>query len=278
MVSEIRNPYNGEVIGCVPLVSRGEVVSAIDAAVKAAPAAAALPSYQRAAILHRIRSGLLERKEELSEILAAEAGKPLALARTELDRAIFVFEQGAEEAKRIGGEMMPMDLMPHGEGRWGLTRRFPLSPIAAITPFNFPVLLAAHKLAPAIACGATMVLKPPPQDPLTTMKLGEIVSQCGYPEGAITIVPCTNDGCRAAAGRSPNPDDQFHRFRPGGMDDSPARTDQARSAGAGRQCRGHDRARRRPGPCREALCRRRLPLCRPILHFHPAHPGPRSGL
>lgn len=93
----------------------------------------------------------------------------------------------------MGGEVIPMDLQPHGERRWGITRRFPLAPISAITPFNFPVLLAAHKLAPAIACGATMVLKPPPQDPLSTLLLGEILSECGYPAGALSILPCTND-------------------------------------------------------------------------------------
>jgi acyl-CoA reductase-like NAD-dependent aldehyde dehydrogenase len=193
MKSEIRSPYDGSVVGQVDLASRGEVVRAIDDAVQAAPVAAALPSHARAAALGRIRACVAERKEELARLLAAEAGKPLALARTEVDRTIFVFEQGAEEAKRIGGEVLPMDLMPHGEGRWAITRRFPLSPIAAITPFNFPLLLAAHKLAPAMACGATMVLKPPPQDPLSTMLLAGIVRESGYPGGAISILPCRND-------------------------------------------------------------------------------------
>jgi glyceraldehyde-3-phosphate dehydrogenase (NADP+) len=193
MKSEIRSPYDGSVVGSVALASRAEVVSAIDRAVAAAPAAQALPSHARAAALSRIRACVLERKEELSRLLAAEAGKPLGLARTELDRTIFVFEQGMEEAMRMGGEVLPMDLLPHGEGRWGITRRFPLSPIAAITPFNFPLLLAAHKLAPAMACGATMVLKPPPQDPLSTMLLAGIVRESGYPDGAISILPCTND-------------------------------------------------------------------------------------
>jgi glyceraldehyde-3-phosphate dehydrogenase (NADP+) len=193
MNQDIRSPYDGSVIGQVTPVGREEVVRAIDLAVAAAPAAQALPSHARAAALHRVRGCLVERKEELSRLLAAEAGKPLALARTELDRAIFVFEQGSEEAKRMGGEVVPMDLMPHGEGRWGITRRFPLSPIAAITPFNFPILLAAHKLAPAMACGATMVLKPPPQDPLSTMRLAGILRESGYPEGAISILPCSNE-------------------------------------------------------------------------------------
>jgi glyceraldehyde-3-phosphate dehydrogenase (NADP+) len=191
--AEIRSPYSGEVIGRAALADRRDVIAAIDAAVAAAPIAAALPSHARAAVLDRIRTALADRRDELARLLAAEAGKPLGLARTEIDRAIFVFQQGAEEAKRIGGEVIPMDLAPHGEGRWGLTRRFPLSPISAIIPFNFPILLAAHKLAPAIACGATMVLKPPPQDPLATLLLAEIVQGSGYPAGAISVLPCTND-------------------------------------------------------------------------------------
>jgi len=101
-----------------------------------------------------------------------------------------VFRDAAEEATRIGGEVLPADVVPAGTGRIALTRRFPLSPIAAITPFNFPVLLAAHKIAPAMACGATITLKPPPQDPLTTLRLGEIIKTSGYPEGAVNIVPC----------------------------------------------------------------------------------------
>lgn len=190
---EIRNPYSGEIVGRTPVAGRAQVLEAIDAAVAAAPQAAAMPSHARAAVLDRICAGLRERREEIARVLAQEAGKPLGLARTEIDRAIFVFDQGSEEAKRIGGDVIPMDLMPHGEQRWAMTRRFPRSPIAAITPFNFPVLLAAHKLAPAIACGAAMILKPPPQDPLSTMLLAEVVHAAGYPEGAISILPCSNE-------------------------------------------------------------------------------------
>jgi glyceraldehyde-3-phosphate dehydrogenase (NADP+) len=190
---DIRSPYSGETIGRAALASRDDVTAAIDAAAAAAPEAAALPTHARAAVLDRIAAAVSERKEEMARLLAEEAGKPVGAARIELDRAAFVFRQGSEEAKRIGGVVMPMDLMAHGEKRWGLTRRFPLAPIAAITPFNFPVLLAAHKLAPAIACGATMVLKPPPQDPLSTMLLAGIVRDAGYPAGALSIVPCTND-------------------------------------------------------------------------------------
>lgn len=194
---EIRSPYSGSPVGRAAVATACDVLAAIDAAVRTAPVAAALPSHARAAVLDRIADGLRLRREEVAQLLAAEAGKPLLSARTEIDRAIFVFAQGAEEAKRIGGVVMPMDLMPHGEQRWGITRRFPLSPISAITPFNFPVLLAAHKLAPAIACGATMVLKPPPQDPLSTLLLAEIIADCGYPAGALSVFPCSTDDAAA---------------------------------------------------------------------------------
>jgi acyl-CoA reductase-like NAD-dependent aldehyde dehydrogenase len=189
----ITSPYSGDLIGRAELATAEDIATAIDAAVDARSAAAALPSHARASVLDRIGAGVSAHRESLARLLAAEAGKPLAMARTEIDRAIFVFRQGAEEAVRMGGDVIPMDLQPHGERRWGLTRRFPLSPISAIIPFNFPVLLAAHKLAPAIACGATMILKVPPQDPLATLLLGEIVRDSGYPAGAISILLSTND-------------------------------------------------------------------------------------
>ncbi|MGH7529755.1 MAG: aldehyde dehydrogenase family protein, partial [Gemmatimonadales bacterium] len=137
-----------------------------------------------------IAAGLEAARDEFARTLALEAGKPIAQARIELDRAIFAFRDAAEEATRIGGEVLPADAAPAGTGRLALTRRFPLSPIAAITPFNFPVLLAAHKIGPAMACGAALTLKPPPQDPLTTLRLAELVRDSGYPAGGIAVVPC----------------------------------------------------------------------------------------
>lgn len=190
---DVRNPYSGEVVGRAAVGTREDVEAAIADACRVAKATAALPSHARATALDRLRQALADSRDEIANLLAREAGKTLALARAEVDRAVFVLQQGAEEAKRIGGEVLPMDLMPHGEGRWAITRRFPRSPIAAITPFNFPVLLAAHKLAPAMACGATMVLKPPPQDPLSTLALARLIPECGYPAGAIAVVPCENE-------------------------------------------------------------------------------------
>ncbi len=186
----IRAPHDGSEVGVAALAGPEEVRAAIDANVRSARACRELPAFTRAAVLRKVADGLDAARADFARTLALEAGKPIAQARTELDRAIFVFRDAAEEATRIGGEVLPADVVPAGTGRLAITRRFPLSPIAAITPFNFPVLLAAHKIAPAMACGATITLKPPPQDPLTTLRLGEIIKTSGYPEGAVNIVPC----------------------------------------------------------------------------------------
>jgi acyl-CoA reductase-like NAD-dependent aldehyde dehydrogenase len=186
----IRAPHDGSEVGVVALAGPEEVRAALDANVAVAPACRAMPSYARAASLRKIAEGLEAARAEFARTLALEAGKPIAQAKTEIDRASFVFRDAAEEATRMQGEVLPADVVPAGTGRIAITRRFPLSPIAAITPFNFPVLLAAHKIAPAMACGATITLKPPPQDPLTTLRLAELVRTSGYPEGGVNVVPC----------------------------------------------------------------------------------------
>jgi glyceraldehyde-3-phosphate dehydrogenase (NADP+) len=149
-----------------------------------------MPAYERAQALRATADGMTAERQELSRTLALEAGKPISQARGEVDRSIALFNDAAEEATRISGEVLPTDCVPLGKGRIALTRRFPLSPIAAITPFNFPVLLTAHKIAPAMACGATITVKPPPQDPLATLRVMEIVKASGYPEGGVNLVPC----------------------------------------------------------------------------------------
>jgi len=186
----IRAPHDGSEVGVCALAGPEEVRAALDASVAAARACCDMPAYERAAALRRVADALAGEQAALARTLALEAGKPIAQARTELDRATFVFRDAAEEATRIGGEVLPTDGLPVGAGRIALTRRFPLSPIVGITPFNFPVLLAAHKIAPAMACGAAITLKPPPQDPLTTLRLGEIVQASGYPTGGVSVVPC----------------------------------------------------------------------------------------
>jgi acyl-CoA reductase-like NAD-dependent aldehyde dehydrogenase len=186
----IRAPHDGSEVGVVALAGPEDVRAALDANVAAARACREMPAYARAAALRKVADGLEAARDEFARTLALEAGKPIAQAKTEIDRAIYVFRDGAEEATRIDGAVLPADVVPAGTGRIAITRRFPLSPIAGITPFNFPVLLAAHKIAPAMACGATITVKPPPQDPLTTLRLGELIKSSGYPAGAVNIVPC----------------------------------------------------------------------------------------
>jgi acyl-CoA reductase-like NAD-dependent aldehyde dehydrogenase len=192
----VRSPYDGSEVGTHPLASAEDMDSAVASNVAAAEACRRLPAYERAACLRRVADHLEARKDEVATLLAREAGKPIGSARVEVERAVFVFRDGAEEATRIGGEVLPLDVLPAGRGRLGLTRRWPLSPVAAITPFNFPALLTAHKLAPAIACGAALTLKPPPQDPLTPLLIGEIVADSGYPAGGVNVVPCDLDVAR----------------------------------------------------------------------------------
>jgi glyceraldehyde-3-phosphate dehydrogenase (NADP+) len=152
-----------------------------------------LPAYERGRILREISAGIKARREELGRLIALEAGKPIRDALVEVDRAVLTFRLGAEEAERITGELIPLDLMPSSKDRVGITRRFPIGPIAGISPFNFPLNLAAHKLAPAIASGNPIVLKPPSKDPLTMLTVAEIVEAAGPPAGMVSILPMTRE-------------------------------------------------------------------------------------
>jgi len=190
---EIRAPYDGSVVGHVFQGTRQHAEAAIAASVKAFGTTRRLPAVERQRVLRRIAEGLAQRKQEFAQTIAQEAGKPIRAARTEVDRSIFTFTVAAEESTRIYGEYLPLDWQEYTVGRWGLVRRFPLGPIAGITPFNFPLNLVAHKLAPAIAAGCTLVLKPAPQTPLTAMLLAETVQQAGWPDGALNVLPLSNE-------------------------------------------------------------------------------------
>jgi acyl-CoA reductase-like NAD-dependent aldehyde dehydrogenase len=191
-VSEVRSPYDGSVVGAVHLATKEDVEGAIQAAVVAFEITKKLGSYQRKAVLQKISTRLENRREEFARSIALEAGKPIKTARAEVDRAIFTFSVAAEEATRIGGEYLPLDWQEFTAGRWGIEKRFPLGPIAAITPFNFPLNLVAHKLAPAIAAGCTMVLKPAPQTPMSALMLAEVVEEAGWPAGALNALAMQN--------------------------------------------------------------------------------------
>ena len=166
---------------------------AVEAAVAAFEVTRKLPAYERGRILREISAGIRERREELGRLIATEAGKPIRDALVEVDRAVLTFRLGAEEAERITGEVIPLDLLPSSKDRVGITRRFPIGPIAGISPFNFPLNLAAHKIAPAIASGNPIVLKPPSKDPLTMLAVAEIIEAAGAPAGSVSILPMTRE-------------------------------------------------------------------------------------
>ena len=190
---EIRNPYNQDVIAVVNYASARDAEEAIARAASAFGTMRPLPSYRRAEVLRHVANELTARKEELAELIMLEAGKPIRDARTEVTRAIQTFTVAAEETKRLGGELLPLDWLVGSENRWAVVRRFPIGPILGITPFNFPLNLVAHKVAPALASGNSIIIKPAPQTPLSALRLGEIVCEAGWPEGGLSILPCSND-------------------------------------------------------------------------------------
>ena len=188
-----RPGYPGEPAGATYLATPAQYDEAVDAAVTAFETTRRLPGYERARILHAISSGIRERRDELAQLIALEAGKPIRDALGEVDRAVITFRLGAEEAERMYGEVIPMDTGPASVGRIGVVRRFPIGPIAGISPFNFPLNLAAHKVAPAIATGNPIVLKPPSKDPLVMLTVGEIIDAAGAPAGSVSILPMTRE-------------------------------------------------------------------------------------
>jgi glyceraldehyde-3-phosphate dehydrogenase (NADP+) len=191
---EIANPADsGTPAGSTYNATPEQYEEATRAAVEAFAVTRTLPAYERGAILRTISGGIKARREELGRVMALESGKPIRDALVEVDRAVLTFRLGAEEAERMTGELIPLDLMASSKGRIGITRRFPIGPIAAITPFNFPLNLAAHKLSPAIASGNPIVLKPPSTDPLTMLTVAEIIEEAGPPAGSVSILPMTRE-------------------------------------------------------------------------------------
>ena len=189
-VETIASPWDGAPVGRLCVGGARDVDDAIAAAAEAFSVMRILPTHARAGVLERAATFIERDGEELARLMAREGGKPIRFARGEVARAVMTFKLGAEEARRLGGEVLPVDLEPRAEGRLCLTRRFPRGPVGAIAPFNFPLNLVAHKLSPAIAAGTSVVLKPPPQAPLTSLWLAEILDEAGLPPGALSVVHC----------------------------------------------------------------------------------------
>ena len=192
-IVEVRAPYDGSVVARVYQGRREHAEAAIASAVKAFGTTRRLPAFERQRVLRRIADGIQSRKDEFVRTLALEAGKPIKNARTEVERAVFTFNIAAEETVRGYGEYLPLDWQQSTAGRWGIVKRFPLGPIAGITPFNFPLNLVSHKVAPAIAAGCPIVLKPAPQTPLSSLLLAEVVQQAGWPDGGFNVLLLSNE-------------------------------------------------------------------------------------
>lgn len=191
---EVPDPaHAGRLAGATYLASPDQLEEATAASVRGFEAMRRLPAYERGAALRAIAAGIGARRDEIAETIVRESGKPIRDARSEADRGALVFRLAAEEAERMVGETIPLDLAPAHVGRLGITRRFPVGPVAGISPFNFPLNLAAHKVAPAIAAGCSIVLKPPSRDPLTMLTVAGIIDEVGLPEGAVSILPMSRE-------------------------------------------------------------------------------------
>jgi glyceraldehyde-3-phosphate dehydrogenase (NADP+) len=186
---EVRSAFSNEPLAQVSYASREDVEEAVAVAHSTAREMRALPRYEIAEGLRAMADEIKRRREDFARTIALEAGKPITAARGETDRAIYTFIFASEEARRFTGEMVPVDTQAMGRGRTGWTMRIPRGVVFGITPFNFPLNLVAHKVAPALASGNTIIIKPSPRTPLTALLLGEVFLNCGLPKGALQIVP-----------------------------------------------------------------------------------------
>ena len=189
---EVRSPWDQGLVGRVTIATRADARQAVHHAVASLRRLRALPRWKRREILEDVAAALIEQKERFAQLIVAEAGKPIRLARVEVDRAVLTFKTAAEVLSQMGGESIPLDLMEGNEGRWGLVQRFPLGPVLAITPFNFPLNLVAHKVAPAMAACCPVILKPASQTPFTALALGEVILKAGWPGEARAVLPLSN--------------------------------------------------------------------------------------
>jgi len=190
-VAELHSPFDGALLALIHRAGPEQVEAAIAKATAAFQLTRKLPSWKRAEALEKISVAIAARREEFAQTIALEAGKPLKTARAEVERAVFTFKVAAEESKRMYGEIIPLDWLPGNDGREAQVRRVPVGPIAGISPFNFPLNLVAHKVAPALAVGNPIIIRPASQTPVSALMLAEVVRESGLPDGVLSVVPCT---------------------------------------------------------------------------------------
>jgi acyl-CoA reductase-like NAD-dependent aldehyde dehydrogenase len=189
----IRSPWDQSVVGVVWQASRTGALEAVRLLEQSFAVTRQLASHERKRVLLEVAEKIAAQKDDLARMIVAEAGKPLKAARVEVERAVLTFTTAGEESVRMGGEVLPLDLLKGNEGRWGMVRRFPAGPVLAITPFNFPLNLVAHKLAPAVAVGCPVLVKPAPQTPFCALKLADFLLEAGWPAEAIAVMPLSNE-------------------------------------------------------------------------------------
>jgi acyl-CoA reductase-like NAD-dependent aldehyde dehydrogenase len=188
----VTHPFDGSEVATVAVPGPDQVERAVAAAAAVAPEFGHSPAHMRAAALEQVSRGLAERAEELAEVITAENGKPFKWAQAEVRRSISVFRIAGEEARRFTGELQRLDTDESGDGRLALVRRVPRGPVLGIAPFNFPLNLVAHKVAPSLAVGAPIIIKPAPRTPLSALILGEILAETALPAGAFSVLPLGN--------------------------------------------------------------------------------------
>lgn len=192
LTAPVVDPFTGKLVAHVAQATQSEVDEAITSTHDATTTMGQLPAHARYNVLQQVAALLYRRREEFAQTISTEAGKPITDAKREVSRAIQTFTVAAEEARRIPGEVIPLDWTPGFDTHLGVLRRFPIGPVLGITPFNFPLNLVAHKVAPALASGNPILIKPAPQTPLTALLLGEVAMEAGVPPGGLNVVPCDN--------------------------------------------------------------------------------------
>jgi acyl-CoA reductase-like NAD-dependent aldehyde dehydrogenase len=261
---EVRSPYSGEVVARVAKAGAAETKRAIDSAEQALREP--LPAHKRAEILVKVVAGIARRHDEIARQISDEAGKPLKAARVETSRAMSTYTFAAVEARKLAGEVVPMDAAQAGEGKLAFTLRRPIGIVGAISPFNFPLNLVAHKLAPALAAGCPVVLKPASQTPLSALLLAELEDEAGLPPGWLSVVV----GPSSEIGDVLVEDERVHglgRRRLGPEGARPAQEGEPRARQRDARDRHRRRGRRRRG---RGDGRERLRLCGAELHLRAA--------
>ncbi|HJT18996.1 MAG TPA: aldehyde dehydrogenase family protein [Nitrospira sp.] len=188
----VHDPFTGTILAEVSQAGPSDVEAAVRSTIEGAAAMGALASHARYHFLQKIAGSIYDRRDEFAKLMSSESGKPITDAKREVSRAVQTFTVAAEEARRIPGNVIPLDWTPGTDSYLGILRRFPIGPILGITPFNFPLNLVAHKVAPALAAGNSILIKPAPQTPLTALLLGEVALEAGVPPGGLNVLPCDN--------------------------------------------------------------------------------------